>query len=365
MDNNSNNKKTLPKWVKILLIVLGSIAIIAAGVLLYWFSTTAPPAVSTPAPSDQADDGINADSIALYDPNEREAGRYYTILVVGNDPEGQNTDTMMLARYDAKEKSMNVISIPRDTLVNIPTSIKKLNSVFHREDNGGIEGLMDEVEKLTGFRPDSYVVVYPPDFEAAIDILGGVEFDVPVNMHHNGEEINLTAGLQTLTGQQAIGVFRYRDYPNGDIDRLEVQHDLISAIADKAMSLDNLGSLYQIAQRILEHAQTNLTMGNMQWYAAEFLSMDLEDIHFYSVPANIYCNICWGSYVSIYPDQWLETVNEYLNPLTREITLDDCEILYQVAYDGGTYNLDPANYVVTNGNPIAGGLESFYHYPAW
>jgi anionic cell wall polymer biosynthesis LytR-Cps2A-Psr (LCP) family protein len=170
-----------------------------------------------------------------------------------------------------------------------------------------------------------------------------------------------------LDGYDALGVWRFRQnddgtgYPSGDIERLEVQHKLMMAIAQQVMDLGlaDWNKLLNIAQVAMDTCKTDLDLGNVLWYAKEFLKMNLEDLDVSTIPGNYFTHIRKVGYVSIYVDEWLEIVNEKFSPLETPITREDVEILYQVAYDEDRYELDPANYPVTNGAPVAGGLDSF------
>jgi len=361
-------KKKGRGWLIALLVIL----LIAGLVFAYWKITTRPPDTTSNLPSDP-----NA-TVNITDTPTREIGRYYTVLVVGIDQLQANTDTIMLVRYDAVEHKVNIVSIPRDTLVNVPQSVKKINAVFSNaesEGDSGIDALLDEVKGICGFRPDSYVFIDTEVFKQAIDCLGGVYFDVPLNMNYdditpdmNYEfHIHVQKGYQLLNGENALGVFRFRKnndgtgYGMGDIDRLETQHALIKAVAQQALQLKNLTNLVEIAQIVLDNAQTDLSIGNMQWYAAEFLKMSMDDINIMTLPGNYSCTVRGGSYVSISVDEWLIMVNTYINPLKNPITKADCNILSQTAPDSGN-NPDASNYTVTNGGEVAGGLNSFYKF---
>ncbi len=384
-DRGYNNEEILRKRApqpkkkkksgKSVLIVLLILALIAAGVFLYWKITTRPPE-TTDIPTDPT-------TVQITDTETREVGRYYTLLVVGIDQLQANTDTIMVVRYDAVENKANIVSIPRDTLVNVPESVKKINAVFSyakADGKSGIDALMDEVEGICGFRPDSYVFIDTNVFVQAIDKLGGVYFDVPVNMNYddyadnNGDgnceyvfTIHVQKGYQLLNGENALGVFRFRQnndgtgYGMGDIDRLDTQHALIKAVADQALQLKNLTNLVSIAKIVNDSSQTNLTYGNMQWYASEFLKMSSDNINIMTLPGDYSCSIRGGSYVSIKVDEWMTMVNTYLNPLKNPIKPEDCNILYQIS-NTGAYEPDPNNLVVTDGSEIEGGIKSFYSF---
>ena len=287
-------KKGGKKGWKIFGIVLLVLAVLAACAFAYWKFTTKPP--ETGAQTSQSPDETEQ-PVNIKDNGEREIGRYYTLLLVGKDAIGANTDTIMLMRYDAVENKLNVYSIPRDTLVDVPYSVKKINGVYFQTKNGkqgGIEALMDEVEDISGFRPDNYVVVDVKVVQQVIDTLGGVDFNVPVNMDYDDPtpnqdlHIHINAGMQHLNGENFVKVFRFRaTYAMGDIDRLNVQHDLIKAAVTQWLKLGNVDKLFAAAKILVQNAETDLSYGNMQWYAQEFMKMNADSISLATMPGEL------------------------------------------------------------------------------
>lgn len=113
----------------------------------------------------------------------------------------------------------------------------KLNGVYGLAGGGaaGAEALLDEIETLLGFRPDGYALIDYQVFKDAVDALGGVTFDVPMDMVV--EDIELSAGEQTLNGDQALAVCRYRyGYLMADIQRQYVQQSFLKAMIKQCMS---------------------------------------------------------------------------------------------------------------------------------
>ena len=352
-------KKKKSGW-KVFGTVLLVLAILVGCAYAYWMITTKAPTKASQSAASPKPTDLNADqSEAVASASDR----YYTLLIVGKDVAGLNTDTMMLCRYDSLEHKMNICSLPRDTLVNIKASVKKLNNVY-AANNASIDALMDGVKDVTGFRPDNYVLIDTKVFVQVIDAMGGVDFDVPVNMNYEDFVqdlyIHINKGYQHLDGTQTMQVFRFRHtYANGDLGRIDVQHDLIKACAGQWLQLGNWNKLLPAAKIILDNADTNLSYGNMQWYAKEFMKMSIEDISFMTLP-NTGCMIRNLSYVSINVDDWITMVNTYLNPTDTPITKEDCNILYQLRPESGKYTVTAANYAVTNGGEVAGGVNSFF-----
>ena len=122
----------------------------------------------------------------------------------------------ILIAGDREAKTMSLVSIPRDTLVYCEYSVPKLNSAYGWAGGGddGMQELLTRVEEIVGFRPDGYVVTDLACFEELVDLMGGVTFDVPVEMHYNDPSqnlyIDLSAGEQKLDGAQAMQVMRFR-----------------------------------------------------------------------------------------------------------------------------------------------------------
>ena len=196
-----------------------------------------------------------------------------------------------------------------------------------------------------GFQVDSYGVIDLDAFVALVNAVDGVDFDVPVDMHYSDPVqnlyININAGYQHLTGEQAVQVVRFRSgYATGDIGRIGTQQAFLKALASKCLSLENLvknASTY--AEIFKTYVDTDLTLGNLIWYLQQFSKLDDEDINFYTLPGNGLESVKGLSYVSIYPDEWVEMINQYLNPLKTDVRVEDLGIMTRDA-NGNLYMTD-------------------------
>ena len=266
------------------------------------------------------------------EPNMRREN-VYTVLVVGRDRVGMNTDTIMVGCLDCDAGTLNVVNIPRDTLVNVPWAVKKINSVYGTL---GAEGLVDAVEDLVGFHIDNYVIINTYIFQQLVDCIGGVYFDVPMYMYYDDPdqwlEIRLSPGYQLLNGYQAEQLVRFRQnndgsgYGNGDLGRINTQQAFMKALAKQMLTLGNIANLPQIISIITEYTDTDLTSGNIAFFAEEFLKLDEDSIAFYTMP-NDTVNIRGGSYVSIQLRPWLDMINACLNPFTQDVTEANLDVL--------------------------------------
>lgn len=250
---------------------------------------------------------------------------FITILLIGRDKVGLNTDVLMLMSYDTKNNKVSMMSIPRDTMVNVSRKNKKINSAYAQDGKGDLDELMAEVESVVGFRPDFHILVSVDAFVELIDEIGGVTVDVPVDMYYSDPEqdlkIDLKQGVQTLDGYDAMGFMRFRaTYARGDLERIDMQHIFIDAFMDKLVSPSTLAKIPDLAAILVKNVDTDLTVGNLIWMAKKALGMNLaEDFHIFTLPgeAGYYKQL---SYFMAYEKGTLELINSHFNPFNDPIT---------------------------------------------
>jgi len=260
----------------------------------------------------------------------------YTFLIAGKDRAAGLTDTVLVGMMDTKAHTLRFVSIPRDTAVNISWSPKKINQYYPAAENQGRDGvtaLVEGVEKIIGYRVDCYAIFDVEVFVELVDTMGGVWFDVPIDMNYDDPDqelwIHVNQGYQLLNGTDAMGVFRYRKtYVNGDIGRLDVQHNLLKAIASQMLTLGNIPNVRKLVHIYERDVITNLSTGNVMFFLKEFLKMSDENIVFDTIPANYGGQVHGMSYVIIYLNQWLDYLNAYLNPFNEPITTSNLDLIY-------------------------------------
>jgi len=140
-------------------------------------------------------------------------------------------------------------------------------------------------------------------------------------------------------------------YPNGDLGRIATQQAFLTELAKQLLSLGNISNLPTLVDIVLSNTDTNLSSGNMAFYAEEFLKLSSDSIHFYTLPYDG-VSILGGSYLSIRLGDWLTMLNTSFNPYNREITQDNLDILM---YSNGT---------TWSTTGYAQPLSSFYDYNA-
>lgn len=222
-------------------------------------------------------------------------GEAINILIIGSDSRdgisttsevtGMRSDTTMLAHISADRERVEIISLPRDTLVDIPScrlpdgtwtqprQMSIFNSAFatggQTDDVGAAAACtIRTVEDLTGLYIDGFVVVNFSSFEQFVDALGGVEMCFEEALEDSAADLSIPAGCQTLNGEQALAFARARKGigDGSDIGRMDRQQELVLAIVDEALNrniLTNIPSLYRLVDAVSQSVVTDSELGNM------------------------------------------------------------------------------------------------------
>lgn len=268
---------------------------------------------------------------------------FYTFLIVGLD-EGVNTDTIMVASYDGIHKEANVISIPRDSLVNVKRKVKKINSAYPAGTlhgggkDGGINQLKKEVKTIIGFVPDFYVCIDLEAFEKIVDALGGINVNVPMNLKYDDPyqdlHIDIKAGEQVLNGENALKFARYRKGNNKasiitDYQRIENQQTVIKAVLAKLINPANIVKVPEFIDLFNEHVYSDMKTENLLWLASQLNKIKGTDaLSTHTMPTN------GGSGLPMYYEYLdkpsiVQLVNDTINPYTKDIEAKHLDIISQ------------------------------------
>lgn len=259
---------------------------------------------------------------------------FYTILIGGMDNANGGSDTNLLVAVDAKNSTIHVLSLPRDTLLNVSWTVKKLNNACH---HGGFERTMEEVSNLLGIPVDFYITVDLNAFVELVDAIGGVTFNIPVDMDYDDPyqdlHIHFSAGERLLNGEDALKVVRWRQnndgtgYSTADIGRIGTQQAFLTAAAKQTLRPSNLDKIDDMARIIKENVSTDLELSNMIWLGEQVFACGVDRISFHTLPGDGAGWYSGGSYYIPDSTATLELINAYFNPFTTDLTLDDMDIL--------------------------------------
>ena len=165
----------------------------------------------------------------------------YACLLTVPDPTGC-ADMIMLAVINTENEKINLLSIPRDTIVD--GGNEKISEIALYRGNQDMDDLTDAVEDLTGIKIDSYVQVDIECVKDTVDLFGGVEFYVPQRMNYSDPyqdlTIDLQRGMQTLNGEQAQQLLRFRTYSTGDIRRTQTQREFVVEAFKQHAKIENI-----------------------------------------------------------------------------------------------------------------------------
>ncbi len=215
------------------------------------------------------------------------------------------TDTIMVAKYSPSTRRASLLSIPRDSFVgtnkNTATAFDKINCKYQISPQKTI----DAVNKLTGLNIKYYLTVDTKALRDLVDAIGGVEFDVPIDMDYDDSSqklyIHIKSGMQKLNGEQAEWVVRFRhnnngttypvEYGDNDLGRMRTQREFMMEVAKQTLKLGNITKINDILKIAEEEIETNIDWDTMMEYAPALLSLDTENIKTDALPGvPEYCN---------------------------------------------------------------------------
>ena len=358
-----------PRWPRRLLAAFLTLAVLAVGAYAGYRVWAKAPETEQGGLNDYTTEQPEESGVAAEAPDSAASHRdgVYTFLISGIDVVGYHNDTNLVGMFDTVNGKLNIVSLPRDMLVNVNLNIKKINQPYAAAKNNNQDAtaaLLDTVSDILGYEVDMYAFVNIEAAAEIVDAIGGVYFDIPYDMDWDAPDqnpplhIHIKAGPQTLDGENFVNAMRFRmsndgshTYAGGDIQRIEFQHELLMAFAEQALQFGNIANLGEIYSAVMENTETNVSLGNIMFLLEQFLKLDGEDISFHTIPNRMDGMINGLNYVMPLIDDWIVMLNEYLNPFDVEITKEN---LNMISYIDGVWTM-------TQGY-IAGGEESFAYF---
>ncbi|QRV01871.1 LCP family protein [Arcanobacterium phocisimile] len=296
-------------------------------------------------------------------PLDQKAGKPLNILLLGADQADggvQRSDTTMLVHVSADRQRVDVVSIPRDTLVDIPpcmmgndeSSYRQTDAMFNAAfSTGGTFGgsvaqaaacTMRTVEELTNIYIDGFAVLNFDSFRDVVNTIGGIDmcFNEDIDDAYSG--ISLSAGCHHLDGTQALGIARAR-YSIGDgsdIGRISRQHQVVTAIVKKTLALNlftDIPTLYGILKDVTSHMDLSSGLGDIQWlggFAYSLRNVDPDEINFTTMPfiyegprvrPSYSASLVWKALVEDQPIPAEASANDSGPDIVRSVTPEQLE----------------------------------------
>jgi len=186
------------------------------------------------------------------------------------------TDSMILVSIDRDTKKIAMVSIPRDTMVEIPGhGTEKINSA---NAFGGADLATETVESLLDIKIPYYVKTNFEGFKDIVDTLGGVDLEVEKRMYYPQEDIDLRPGQQRLMGDDALGYVRYRHDALGDITRAERQQKFLASLTREMLRAKTIIKLPKLVPQLMDAVETNLGIKDAIFLAKAGANLDSDSI---------------------------------------------------------------------------------------
>ncbi|MBQ8168003.1 LCP family protein [bacterium] len=266
--------------------------------------------------------------------------RKQNILLLGVDSngadadlwEGTRTDTIVLLNIDPKSRSLNAISIPRDSKVYLPGNlgVQKINAAHAL---GGIDMTVKTIEDTLGVKVDRYIMVHDDAVRQIVEALGGVDIYVEKNMRYHDYagklHIDLQKGQQHLDADQVVGYLRFRHDAMGDIGRAQRQQWFLRGLLQDMQKPQTIAKIPQILSVAKQYVKTDMSLYEMSQYAAVAKHFDIDHIEIATLPGAPNKR-GYTSYWILDPEKTQEVVNRLI--YREKVKTDKTQFAASVMY---------------------------------
>ena len=276
--------------------------------------------------------GFLATAIGHDENTVKNLGKIYCLLL--GQSEGL-TDTIIVAAYDPEAQQASMLSIPRDTFVGTditnPSTTDKINSVCYYR---GIDAALEKINSITGLNIKYYLKIDTAAFREVVDTIGGVTFNVPIDMKYDDNRqnlhINLKAGEQLLDGDKAEQVVRFRHNNDGttypytygieDFGRMKTQRAFLTALAKQTLKVENLFKINSFIDIADKYVETNLDFNAIKDYVPYIVKFNTDNLQTEQLPGESVRAESNGLWIyEVYKNETAKVVDEmFLNPEINE-----------------------------------------------
>ena len=281
---NKKNKKKKKVWKKVLLVII-LILLIAGGLFAYRTHING-----------GGMSGMLA-TVVGHDENTKKNLGEFKCLILGISTDQKDvelTDTIMVASYNPNTQKATLLSIPRDTYTgknpSRATAYEKINALYSRKHRP--DETLEAVNEITGLDIEYYVVVKTEALIKLVDAIGGVTFNVPIDMNYDDTSqnlhIHLKAGEQKLNGDQAEGLVRFRhnnngtsypeEYGDNDTGRMRTQREFILQVVKQTAKQENIFKIGQILDVAKEYVITNIDFNVAKDYIPYIVEFNTDNL---------------------------------------------------------------------------------------
>lgn len=258
-------------------------------------------------------------TVVGHDENTKKNLGEFRCLILGISTDQENvdlTDTIIVASYNPNTQKATLLSIPRDTYTGKnsakATAYEKINALYSRKHRP--DETLAAVNEITGLDIKYYVVVKTEALIKMVDVIGGVTFNVPINMNYDDTSqnlhIHLKAGEQVLDGDKAEQLVRFRhnndgtsypeEYGDNDIGRMRTQRDFISQVIKQTAKPENIFKLGEMLDVAKEYVITNIDFDAAKDYIPYAVEFNTDNLLTETLPGTPSNKNESGTWVYIY-----------------------------------------------------------------
>ena len=240
----------------------------------------------------------------------------------------------MVASYDPNTQEAALLSIPRDTFVGeskaYASSYDKINAIYSWK---GVEELLEDVNEITGLNVEYYLKVDTEALKVLVDEIGGVYFDVPIDMHYTDKKqnlyIDLKAGYQLLDGDKAEQVVRFRhnsdgstypyEYGGEDLGRMKTQRAFLTALLEQTIENMDISKIFSFLDIAKQYVETNLNFNTIKDYVPYMVDFDIDNLKTATLPGIAeQAEISRTWIYTVYEDETEEVINELFYGISKD-----------------------------------------------
>lgn len=295
--NKEKNKKKMNKILRVILVILIIILLVFVTIFSRYL-------IRNKGNVKEAIKEMFRDAVGNQEPI------FILVMGISEDISAELTDTIMLIGYNPDTNQAFVLSIPRDSFVgkNISNGggTDKINALY-QVNKKNPQKTIEAVEDITGVNIEYYVIVKTSVLVKIVNTLGGIDFDVPVDMDYDDDSqdlhIHLKAGQQKLDGDQAEQLVRFRhnndntsypaSYGDNDEGRTRTQREFLKTVAQKVIQTRDIDKIKSIAKDVFDNLETNIKWDYAVGYLPYAIDFKMEELEMQQLPGEMVKTTLW------------------------------------------------------------------------
>ena len=252
--------------------------------------------------------------LELREPESAYGSPVINILLLG--VEKDLNDTLILCSVNLAERSVSMLSVPRDTYVAGDYTVPKVKNIYGAYDpDKRVGAVKDALRGMFGFSIDYYFILDEATLTQALSLVEGFSFNVPESPAYH----SLKSGKQTMDGKNAFALFRFKkSWTDVETDPARVQRTFLLSLLDSL--LEDKNRISEVCVKLSEVADTDLSVEELAYLGYLLAEFNFDDAYSRALPGGEK-EIEKEVYYEVDPEKAVEMLNEYFNPMQKELTV--------------------------------------------